>query len=176
EMMNEQQAAEILANLWDIQNNTDKHWWAVRIQEAQAAEAEQRQAAKTEAQRQQALLAEQEAAISGERKKNKSKYTPICNIDIPSNSIILPCQYTVWKMKSRDYCELFYFTNSSLEEASHTMFTADEDTLVMLPTSDGLHKWIPADAAQDPKAHIVKDENLIWEQFNEAAPHMVTLM
>ncbi|KAG2129055.1 uncharacterized protein EDB93DRAFT_1095637, partial [Suillus bovinus] len=28
----------------------------------------------------------------------------------------------------------------------------------------------------DPKAQIVKDENLTWEQFNKAAPHMVTSM
>jgi hypothetical protein len=50
-------------------------------------------------------------------------------------------------MKSGEYCELFYFTNSGLEEASRATFTADEDALIMLPTSDGLHKWIPAGAA-----------------------------
>ncbi|KAG1884024.1 hypothetical protein F4604DRAFT_1677190 [Suillus subluteus] len=107
ETTNEQQAAEILANLWDIQNNADKH---------------------------------------------------------------------LWKMKSGDYCELFYFTNSGLEEASRTMFTADEDALLMLPMSDGTHKWIPTGATRDPKAQIVKDKNLTWEQFNEAALRMVTVM
>ncbi|KAG1809924.1 uncharacterized protein HD556DRAFT_1223149 [Suillus plorans] len=79
-------------------------------------------------------------------------------------------------MKSGDYCELFYFTNTGLEEASQATFTADEDALVMLPTSDGLHKWIPAGAARDPKAHVLKDENLTWEQFNEAAPRMIMIM
>ncbi|KAG1847686.1 hypothetical protein DFJ58DRAFT_717168 [Suillus subalutaceus] len=173
ETTNEQQAAEILANLWDIQNDADKCRWAARIQEeTQAAEAEWRQAEEAEAQRQQTLLMEQEAAISEERKKNKSKYALVCNIDIPSNPIILPCRYAVWKMKSGDSCELFYFTNSGLEEASHTMFTADEDTLVVLPMSDGM--WIPAGAARDPKAQIVKDESLTWEQFNEAAPRMLS--
>jgi hypothetical protein len=174
---NEQQAAEILANLWRIQNNADKLRWAARLQEqAQTAEAECRRVAEEEDQRQQTLLAEQEAAVAEERKKNKAKYAPIRNIDVPSNPVILPCQYAVRKMKSGDYCELFYFTNASLEEAARTSFTADEDALIMLPTVDGMHKWIPAGAAQDPKAQIVKDENLTWEQFNEAAPRMVTLM
>ncbi|KAG2127656.1 uncharacterized protein EDB93DRAFT_1269939 [Suillus bovinus] len=111
-----------------------------------------------------------------EHKKNKSKYAPIRDIDVPSDPIILPCQYATRKMKSGEYCKLFYFTNSRLEEASHIAFTADEDALVMLPMADGLHKWIPAGAARDPKVQIVKDENLTWEQFNEAAPHMITLM
>ncbi|KAG2129225.1 uncharacterized protein EDB93DRAFT_1108753 [Suillus bovinus] len=96
ETTDEQQTAEILANLWEIQNNADKRQWEVRIQEeAQAAEEEQRQTAEAEAQKQQALLAEKEAAISEEQKKNKSKYAPIRNIDVPSNPIILPCQYAI---------------------------------------------------------------------------------
>jgi hypothetical protein len=28
----------------------------------------------------------------------------------------------------------------------------------------------------DPKAQIIKDENLTWEQFNKAAPYMIALM
>jgi len=91
----------------------------------------------------QAQIAEQEAAVLEERKKNKSKYAPMCNANIPSNPIILPCQYAVCKMKSGDYCELFYFTNNGLEEASRNTFTANEDALIILLTSDGLHKWIP---------------------------------
>ncbi|KAG1901671.1 uncharacterized protein F5891DRAFT_1187126 [Suillus fuscotomentosus] len=139
-------------------------------------EAEHRQEIEAEAERQRVLLAEQEAAILEDRKKNKSKYTPIRNTDIPSNPVILPCQYAIRKMKSEDYCELFYFTNAGLEETSRATFTADEDALVMLPTSDGLHKWIPAGAARDPKVHMLKDENLTWEQFNEAAPCMISVM
>ncbi|KAG2111122.1 hypothetical protein DEU56DRAFT_843866 [Suillus clintonianus] len=175
--VDEQQAADILASLWRIQNNSDKLRWDARLQEeARTAEAERRQAAEAEAQRQQTLLAEQEAAVLEERKKNKSKYAPIRNIDIPSNPIILPCQYAIRRMKSGEFCELFYFTNNGLEEASRAVFTADEDALIMLPTSDGMHKWIPAGAARDPKAQVVKDENLTWEQFNEAAPCMIALM
>jgi hypothetical protein len=177
DVIDDRQAAQILANLWHIQNNTDKCRWADRIQEeAWAAEEARRQATEAENQHCQAQLAEQEAAISEEREKNKYKYVPICNADVPSSPVILPCQYAVWKMKSGDYCELFYLTNNSLEEASRSTFTADEDALVMLPTVDGLHKWIPAGSMWDPKAQIIKDENLTWEQFNEAAPRMIALM
>lgn len=169
----ERQAAAMLANLWRIQNNADKLRWADRLQEE---ELERRRLAEEEVQRQQTALAEQEAAIAEERKKNKSKYAPIRDIDVPSNTVILPCQYAVRKMKSGDYCELFYFMNASLEEAERTSFTAEEDALVMLPTADGLHKWIPAGAARDPKVQVTKDENLTWEQFNESAPRMVASM
>ncbi|KAG2131723.1 uncharacterized protein EDB93DRAFT_1311330 [Suillus bovinus] len=149
-------AAELLANLWRVQNDADK-------------QAEHRQADEAEAQKERTCLDEQEAAVMEEHKKNKSKYAPIRDINVLSDPIIIPCQYTVCKMKSSKYCELFYFTNSGLEEASHMAFTADKDALVMLPMADGLHKWIPAGAARDPKVQIVKDKNLTWEQFNEAA-------
>ncbi|KAG2137013.1 hypothetical protein DEU56DRAFT_736994 [Suillus clintonianus] len=157
EAVDDQQAATILANLWRIQNEVDKCHWAVRLEnEAQEAEAERREAAEEEAQRLLTQKAEQEAAIQEERKKNKAKYAPIKD--------------------SGEYCELFYFTNNGLEEASRSTFTADEDALVMMPTSDGLHKWIPASAARDPKVQVIKDENLTWEQFNKSAPRMITLM
>jgi hypothetical protein len=41
---------------------------------------------------------------------------------------------------------------------------------------NGSHKWIPAGAVHDPKAHILKDEDLTWKQFNEAVPHMIGSM
>jgi hypothetical protein len=154
DVTDERQATQILANLRCIQNDTDKHQWADRIQEeaqaaeeAQGAEEAHRQAAEVKDQRHQAQVAEQEAAMLEERKKNKSKYAPIHNADVPSNLVILPSQYAMRKMKSGDYCELFYFTNCGLEEASRNMFTADKDVLVMLPTADRLHKWIPAGSA-----------------------------
>jgi hypothetical protein len=101
DVIDEQQAAQILANLWRIQNDSDKRRWADRIQEeARAAEEARRQAAEVEDQRRQAQAAEQEAAVLEERKKNKSKYAPIRNADVPSNPVILPSQYAVRKMRS----------------------------------------------------------------------------
>jgi hypothetical protein len=148
EAINDNQAIEILANLWRIQNEADKCHWDARVEaEAHEAEALRREAAQEEEQCQLALKADQEAAIQEERKKNKAKYTPVKDLDVPSDPIILPCQYAVRKMKSGEYCELSYFTNNGLEEASRSTFMANEDALVMMPTADGLNKWIPASAA-----------------------------
>jgi hypothetical protein len=137
-----------VANLWRIQNEADKRHWDARVEaEAREIEALCREAAQEEEQRQLALKADQEAEIQEERKKNKAKYAPVKDLDFPSDPIILPCQYAVRKMKSGEYCELSYFTNNGLEEASRSTFTADDDALVMMPTADGLNKWIPASAA-----------------------------
>jgi hypothetical protein len=109
--IDEQHAIRILANLCHIQNEVDKHHWATRVQEeTQAAEIEHRCIQEDEGQHCQMLIAEQEATI------------------------------TEQKMKSGEYCKLFYFTNSGLEEASRATFTVNEDALIMLPTSDELHK------------------------------------
>ncbi|KAG2084656.1 hypothetical protein BD769DRAFT_1646214 [Suillus cothurnatus] len=175
--VDEEQAAELLAGLWHTQNQADRRRWEARLaEEAQAAEENRRRAAEEEAERRQAAIEDQEAAISEERKKNKSKYAPIRDVDVPSNPVILPSQYAVRKMKTGEYCELFYFTNTGLEEASRSSFAADADALVMITSADGSHKWIPAGAARDPKAQVIKDDNLTWEQFNEAAPRMIVSM
>jgi hypothetical protein len=79
--IDEQHAIRILANLWHIQNEADNHHWATRVQEeTQAAEIEHRCIQEDEDQHCQMLIAEQEAAITEERKKNKSKYALVRNI------------------------------------------------------------------------------------------------
>jgi hypothetical protein len=108
-----------------MQNQADRRCWAARLkEEAQTAEADHRLAAEGEAEHCQLALEE--------HKKNKSKYTPVRDADVPSNPVIFPCQYVVRKMKSEEYCELFYFTNSGLKEASCSTFSADTDTLIMM--------------------------------------------
>ncbi|KAG2122279.1 hypothetical protein BD769DRAFT_1670907 [Suillus cothurnatus] len=161
EANDDHQAIEILANLWRIQNKAVKHNWDARVEaEAHKVEAQHREAAQEEEQCQLALKADQEAVIQEECKKNKAKYAPVKDLDVPSDPIILPCQY------AKKHPTLH----------SHSTFTADEDALVMMPTTNSLNKWIPASAARDPKAQIIKDESLTWEQFNKAAPCMITLM
>ncbi|KAG1734828.1 hypothetical protein EDB19DRAFT_1896390 [Suillus lakei] len=91
---------------------------------------------------------EEDAARLEERKKNKNKYMPVVRGKVPSDPTILPLQYAMRKMKSGDYCKLHYFTNH-----------------IRMDSIPGY----PAAAVKDPKAApIVKDENLTWEEFNEA--------
>ncbi|KAG1898296.1 uncharacterized protein F5891DRAFT_955796 [Suillus fuscotomentosus] len=154
EGLSNENAARALAALWTLANNAEKDCWALRQQHM--IEARQREEDKEE-EHQQQCKEEEEAAHLEERKKNKTKYAPI--------------------MKSGDYCELHYFTNRGLEDAKLSNLIAELEAMVMLPAADGLHSWIPAVAVKDPKAApVVKDENLSWEEFNEATPRMITMM
>ncbi|KAG1731163.1 hypothetical protein EDD22DRAFT_1045437 [Suillus occidentalis] len=168
------QAARSLAALWTLANNADKERWNLRqerLQEAREREEEE------EEQRQQLRQEEAEAARLEDRKKNKNKYAPLVRGKAPSDPTILPAQYATRKLKAGDYCELHYFTNRGLEDAQLATLVAEPDAMVMLPSSEGIHSWIPAAAVKDPKATpVVKDEHLSWEEFNEAAPRMVTSM
>ncbi|KAG1861227.1 hypothetical protein F4604DRAFT_1522492, partial [Suillus subluteus] len=130
-----------------------------------------------ELQRQQDLKDEEEAVRLDERKKNKNKYAPIKCGKVPSDPTIILAPYALRKLKAGDYCELHYFTNKGLEDARVSVAIAEPDALVMLPSADGIHSWIPAAAVKDPKvAPVIKDENLTWEEFNEAAPRMILSM
>ncbi|KAG2036444.1 hypothetical protein BDR03DRAFT_833146, partial [Suillus americanus] len=55
------------------------------------------------------------------------------------------------KLKAGDYCELHYFTNRGLEDAKSSNLLAELDALVMLPSADRLHSWVPAATVKDPK-------------------------
>lgn len=94
---------------------------------------------------------------------------------MPSDPTVIPTQYALRKLKAGDYCELHYFTNKGLEEAKVHHLVAEPDALVMLPAADGLHSWVPTAVVRDQKAApVVRDEHLSWEDFNEAAPRMIT--
>ncbi|KAG1800680.1 uncharacterized protein BJ212DRAFT_1305217 [Suillus subaureus] len=47
----------------------------------------------------------------------------------------------------------------------------------MLPAVNGIHTWVPAAAVKDLKVSAVtRDENLSWEEFHEAMPHIINMM
>ncbi|KAG2096075.1 uncharacterized protein F5147DRAFT_716935 [Suillus discolor] len=174
EGFNADQAARSLSALWTLTNNADKERWA--LEQRRRHEAEQREEEEQE-ERRQLIKDEQEAAHLEDRKKNKNKYAPLVRGKVPSDPTIIPAQYALRKMKAGDYCKLHYFTNKGLEDAKVSNLLAEPEALVMLPATDGLHSWVPAAVVKDPKsAPIVKDENLSWENFNEAAPCMIASM
>jgi hypothetical protein len=171
--LTEVQAARSLAALWTITNNAAKGRWAKRLERE---EAERRRAEEEEELRQQALKEEEDAARLEDRKKNKNKYAPVCHAEVPSDPVILPSQYATRMLKKGEFCELYYFTNKGLDDAFKSSLTAEPEAILMIPSENGLHSWVPAAAVKDPKVVIIQDENLAWEQFNEAAPHMITAM
>ncbi|KAG1848707.1 hypothetical protein DFJ58DRAFT_662785 [Suillus subalutaceus] len=167
EGLTDDQAAWSLAALWTLTNNGDKERWNLRqehIQQMKAREAKEAEEL-------------QQAVRRDDRKKNKTKYAPLVHRKVPSDPTILPAQYTTRKLKAGDYCEPHYFTNRGLEDVKSASLIAEPDAMVMLPSADSLHSWIPAVAVKDPKAVLViKDECLSWEEFNNAAPHMLASM
>ncbi|KAG1724499.1 uncharacterized protein EDB91DRAFT_1087430 [Suillus paluster] len=160
EGLTDEQAACSLTALWTVRNNADK------MHEEEEEE-----------QQQQTLKDEEEAARQEERKKNKAKYVPLIRAKVPSDLTIIPAQYTTRRLKAGEYCELHYFTNRGLNDAKTSALIVELDTLVMLPSNDRVHSWVPAAVVKDPRAApVVKNEQLTWEDFNEAAPRMIMLM
>ncbi|KIK91859.1 hypothetical protein PAXRUDRAFT_148542 [Paxillus rubicundulus Ve08.2h10] len=163
------QATIILTNLWIQSNDKEKTAWARRIEEEALAEEEADRCEAQEATEHQQEQDEEEAkALQEERHKNKSKFVP---------PVILPSQISLHKLKSRAFCELWYFTNNGLADAETSGSSAlDDNHLTLSQTPDGLPSFIPAIFAKDYKAPIVQDENLTWEQFREAALCMIDAM
>ncbi|KAJ8591406.1 hypothetical protein M405DRAFT_722044, partial [Rhizopogon salebrosus TDB-379] len=174
---NEEQAAEVLTALWTMNNNAAKEAWAQQLEDAaRADDFAQCRAEEEEAELQRTLEEERVAARKEEQKKNKSKFVPVSAAKVPSLPVILPSHYAVRKLKAGEYCELYYFTNKGLNEAKKTLLSSEPDGLILMPATDGQQTWVPASAIRDPKSAITKDENLSWEEFNQAAPRMITAM
>ncbi|KIN97237.1 hypothetical protein M404DRAFT_32459 [Pisolithus tinctorius Marx 270] len=109
------------------------------------------------------------------RKKYKAKFTPIRNIKAPTGPVNIPAPYASRKLLKGEYCELYFFTNAGLAEAESFNPSVDDEALTLLKTDSGQHLWVPASATRD-KASVIKDEDLTWEQFGEAALRMVEAM
>ncbi|KAG1725132.1 hypothetical protein EDD22DRAFT_932971 [Suillus occidentalis] len=174
---NDASAAQLLAALWTMNNNAAKDAWAEQVQEAaRTAEEAQRLADEEEQQRQVALEEEQEAARKEDHKKNKAKFVPVATTKIPTGPIVIPSHYAVRKLKAGEYCELHYFTNVGLADARKNLLSSEPKGMILLPSEDGQQIWVNADETRDTKSTITRDENLSWEQFNEAAPRMIIAM
>ncbi|KAI5999103.1 hypothetical protein EDD15DRAFT_2400864 [Pisolithus albus] len=132
------QAARILATLWDIQNAKDiRRWNAHREEEDQMARALAEQEAEEAAQKQCRLREEAEAALMEERKKNKAKYAPVPDIEVPLGPVNIPAPYTTRKLKKGEYCELYFFTNDGLAEAEAFNPSVDDEALTLLKADNG---------------------------------------
>ncbi|KIJ07168.1 hypothetical protein PAXINDRAFT_164622 [Paxillus involutus ATCC 200175] len=172
-----ERAARILSKVWTLNNAKDKERWTARAAElALLAAEEKRISEEAEALRLQSIADDQQAAIKEERQKNKLKYAPVRDVDVPNNTSTLPSQYAARLLKKGVFCPLFYFTNKGLREASHSSLTSDAEALVLIQGEAGSHTFMPALAAQPASPSFVTDENLTWEQFNEATPRMILTM
>ncbi|KIN97933.1 hypothetical protein M404DRAFT_31874 [Pisolithus tinctorius Marx 270] len=171
-----EQAAWILESLWEINNNREKAQWAAcKAEEAWQAQEVEEQAAEEHAEQLQCVCEEEETAHLKEHKKYKAKFTPIHNIKAPTRPVNIPTPYASPKLLKGEYCELYFFTNAGLAEAESFNSSIDDEALTLLKTNNGQHLWVPASSTRD-KASIIKDKDLTWEQFREAAIHMAKAM
>ncbi|KAI5981875.1 hypothetical protein EDD15DRAFT_2512883 [Pisolithus albus] len=174
--VNEDQAARILGTLWDIQNTKDvQRWNARKEEEAQIARDLADQAAAELAQKQRRLRDEEDAALAEERKKNKAKYAPVPDVEVPHGPVNIPALYATRKLKKGEYCDDDFFTNAGLAEADSRSTSVDDEALTLLKSDNGQHVWIPASNTRD-KSAVIKDEDLTWEQFGEATVRMLSAM
>ncbi|KAI6141131.1 hypothetical protein EDD17DRAFT_1499303 [Pisolithus thermaeus] len=174
--IDDEQVAGILGILWDIQNAKDvQRWNACREEETQMARDLAEQAAEELAQHQRCLRDEEEAILAEEDKKNKAKYAPVPDIEVPSGPVNIPAPYATHKLKKGEYCKLYFFTNVGLAEAESFNASINDEALTLLKADNGQHVWVPVSNSRD-KLAVIKDKDLTWEQFGEAAVCLMNTM
>ncbi|KIJ06983.1 hypothetical protein PAXINDRAFT_91156 [Paxillus involutus ATCC 200175] len=169
-----EEAAALLSNLWDFNNNKAKLVWdRQRAAEVEARQEEHKHLGQ-EAERQCLLRKqEEEQAKQEERKRYKSKFTPIPNRPLPTTSLLRPSQHALNKLRKGEYVPLYFFTNKGIREAEDDG-SGDEDLLTLVQTDKGPTFQMAASAKA--KKHKVRDEHLTWEEFSQANYHMIAAM
>ncbi|KAG2750588.1 hypothetical protein P692DRAFT_201692175, partial [Suillus brevipes Sb2] len=115
DQVNQEQAVQMLRNIWEANNNAAKARWQVQREEDRRRQEDHRLRNEEEqADRERLQIEEAEAALKEDRKKNKFKYTPII---VPNEPTVIPSSYATRKLDKGEYVELWYFTNAGLEEA-----------------------------------------------------------
>ena len=185
----EEQAVIILANIWQANNARDREAWC------------HDQADQDQAQRDQALAEEEEnerrhqaeanlldTARLEDHKKNKAKYNPIHDVPVPLGPIIIPCASAQFKIKKGGlYCNLWYFTNHGLKAAEKSAMSQDnldyvtiqrdaDDTCVLIVASATDLLLSKSREKKDDAFKPVADEDISWEDFLEATPHIIVSM
>jgi hypothetical protein len=86
----------------------------------------------------------------------------------------MPCSYALRKLDKGEYVELWYFTNDGLDEANLKK-TVDDDAMIMSTLADVSTAWVSAASTCNARA-VINDEDLPFEEFCQACPHMLTAM
>ncbi|KAG2123613.1 uncharacterized protein EDB93DRAFT_1098894 [Suillus bovinus] len=175
ENVDEEQAIQLLRNIWRANNETDKVLWQQQLAEdREQREHAQRIQEDEQEQVEQERIDEEDAARKEERKKNKHKYIPILDMGIPDEPSVTPCSYVLRKLDKGEYVEMWYFTNDGLDEALIKK-TIDDDTMVLSTLADGSTAWISLASARNTKL-VINDENLPFEEFCQACPRFLVAL
>ncbi|KAG2746815.1 hypothetical protein P692DRAFT_201855635 [Suillus brevipes Sb2] len=165
ENTNEEQAVQLLTNIWETNNNADKIAWQRQVAADREERLHREQLEEEEQDRlEQVRAQEEETTRKEDRKKNKHKYIPILATGIPDDAAtsIAPCAYAIKKLDKGEYVELWYFTNDGLDEVNR------KET--RMARQRGSRQPLLAMRA------VINDENLPFEEFCQACPRMLTAM
>ena len=172
----EAQAIVFLRSIWLAGNEAEKVKWQTQCDEDEAARADQiRIHLEADALRAQAEVDEAESLRKEEMKKNKSKYIPIPDRDVPSIARVIASNFAIKKMEKGLYVELWYYTNAGLDDAFRNSNTVDDEAMIMIRLPDGSSSWAPASSSRTT-SNLTEDRNILWEDFCQAAPHMIVAM
>ena len=136
--VNEAQAIQLLRAVWSAGNEADKLRWQVQCEEDEASRLEQACVhSEAETLKAQAEIDKAEAIRKEEIKKNKSKYIPIPDRDVPSVARVVASNYASSRMDKGLYVELWYYTNTGLDEAFRNSNTVDNEAMIMVRLPNG---------------------------------------
>ncbi|KAG1904843.1 uncharacterized protein F5891DRAFT_944792 [Suillus fuscotomentosus] len=173
----EEQAAESLRLVWVTTNEDLCTQWQQQLTEDTRLRAEQELTAEAEATRLcQVHQLEEETARTDERKKNRFKHTDIMMHPQPDTNEeeTFVSDFALRKIDKGHFVELYYWTNSGLEEALFSYSTRDNEGLIP-SEQDGAMVWISA-AASKPSKHVVPDRFLSPVDFAQAVPRIVAAL
>jgi hypothetical protein len=172
----EQEAIQLLKAFWTAGNDADKAKWQQQENDDNAALAEARRLqSEADVIRAQVEIDEAETLKKEEMKKNKAKYLPIPDRDVPTIAPVIASNYAIRKMEKGLYVELWYYTNEGLDDALHNSNTVDDEAMVMLRQPNGSTSWVPAASAKTASG-VSDDKDIRWEDFCQAAPRMIVVM
>ncbi|KAF8816750.1 hypothetical protein BYT27DRAFT_7206921 [Phlegmacium glaucopus] len=172
----EDQAIQFLKDIWHAGNEADNVRWQQQNVD-DAADLTERRWLQSEADvlRVQASIDDEENLRKEEMKRNKMKYIPIPDRDVPTIAPVIASNYAIRKMEKGLYVELWYYTNAGLDEAFRTSNTTDDEAMVMLRQPNNVTSWVPAVSAKTASA-VIDDKDISWEDFCQAAPRMIVAM
>lgn len=167
------QAAQILKNVWQINNDRDKAAWQLQadidlVQAGAKKQQQQLEATANEA----ALALERDTQNKEEKQCNKDKYLPIpldCGIPFQPHDILSP--YEIRSLNKSEYLELWYVSNDRINSAHRSNLTADSNSMVVVSNEDGTTSW---QESAPPARGVLADEDLPWEVVYTSCPLLVS--
>ncbi|KAF8814481.1 hypothetical protein BYT27DRAFT_7082218 [Phlegmacium glaucopus] len=129
----EDQAIQLLKNIWHAGNEADKVMWQQQNIDdtADLTECHWLQS-EADVLRVQGSIDDEESLRKEEMNKNKMKYIPIPNRDVLTIAPVIASNYAIRKMEKGLYVKLWYYTNAGLDEAFHTSNMTNDEVMVML--------------------------------------------